>query len=235
MPPPTRTRLQGRPADVRRGQGVRPDLLADVPEGRDREVPRGHEADGAALPRPARPEPAPRRAGEVRRVRAVRVGLPRGRHLRRGRRQHRGGALLARRAVRRDLPDQLPAVHLLRAVHRGVPDPVADDVERVRARRRQPAGPDLHQGAADGPAAAGHGGAAAPDAARRDRAGVLRRRPVPDGDTGRRRCAGRPHRPSPGGPHPTVPSADTARAGVPVNTDPDPDRFAMGSNREGDR
>jgi hypothetical protein len=37
-----------------------------------------------------------RRAGEVRRLRAVRLGLPGRRDLRRGRRQHRGGALLAR-------------------------------------------------------------------------------------------------------------------------------------------
>ena len=73
----------------------------------------------------------------------------------------------------RDLPDQLPALHLLRAVHRGLPDPLADDEQRLRARRRQPAGPDLHQGAAHGAAAARHGGAAAPDAARRRREGLL--------------------------------------------------------------
>ena len=30
------------------------------------------------------------------------------------------------RAVRRDLPDQLPALHRLRPVHRGLPDPLAD-------------------------------------------------------------------------------------------------------------
>jgi ferredoxin len=48
------------------------------------------------LPRPAPAQPASGRAGEVRRLRAVRLGLPGGRHLRRGRGQHRGGALLAR-------------------------------------------------------------------------------------------------------------------------------------------
>src|SRR5215213_127372 len=52
------------------------------------------------------------------------------------------------------------------ALHRGLPHPFADDVQRVRARRRQPAGPDLHEGAAAGAAAARHGGTAAPDAAR---------------------------------------------------------------------
>ena len=50
---------------------------------------------GAALPRPAHPQPAPGRAGEVHRLRAVRLGLPGRRDLRRGRRQHRRAALLA--------------------------------------------------------------------------------------------------------------------------------------------
>ena len=42
------------------------------------------------------------------------------------------------RAVRPRLPDQLPALHPVRAVHRGVPDPGADHDQRVRAGRRQP-------------------------------------------------------------------------------------------------
>src|SRR5829696_5781646 len=167
------SRRERGPADVRRGQGIRADLLADVPEGRDREVSRGPEAHRSALPRAARAQPASGRAGEVRRLRALRLGLPGRRDLRRGRGQHRGGALLARRAVRRRLPDQLPALHLLRAVHRGLPHPLADDEQRLRAGRRQPAGPDLHQGAAHGAAAAGHGAAAAPDAAGRRREGLL--------------------------------------------------------------
>jgi hypothetical protein len=41
-------------------------------------------------------QPAPGRAGEVRRLRAVRLGLPGRRDLRRGRRQHRRGPVLAR-------------------------------------------------------------------------------------------------------------------------------------------
>ena len=47
-------------------------------------------------------------------------------------------ALLAGRALRPRLPDQLPALHLLRPVHRGLPDPRADDEQRVRAGRQQP-------------------------------------------------------------------------------------------------
>ncbi len=52
--------------------------------------------------------------------------------------QHRRAAVLAGRALRPRLPDQLPALHLLWALHRGVPHPGTDDDQRVRARRRQP-------------------------------------------------------------------------------------------------
>ena len=41
------------------------------------------------------------------------------------------------------LPDQLPALHLLRAVHRGLPDPGADDEQRVRAAPTTAGRPDL--------------------------------------------------------------------------------------------
>jgi hypothetical protein len=54
------------------------------------------------------------RSGEVHRLRAVRLGVPGRRDLRRGRGQHRGGALLPGGALRPRLPDQLPALHLLR-------------------------------------------------------------------------------------------------------------------------
>ena len=76
------------------------------------------------------------------------------------------GALLARRAVRPGVPDQLSAVHRLRAVHRGLPDPRADHDQRLRDGRRQPCRPDLGQGQAARTAAAGHGAAAAPDGSR---------------------------------------------------------------------
>ena len=39
---------------------------------------------------------------------------------------------------------------------------------------------------------------------------------------------------TPGGPQPTVPTAETAQAGLPVNADPDADSVAM-SDRDGDR
>ena len=41
------------------------------------------------------------------------------------------------------------------------------------------------------------------------------------------RAAGRAADWTPDGPQPTVPSAEVAQAGLPVNTDPDPDSFAM--------
>ena len=82
---------EGERVDVRLRQGLRRHLLDDVQEGVHRGVPGRLPAGRAALPRPARAQPAPGRAGEVRRLRAVRLGLPGRRHLRRGRRQHRGG------------------------------------------------------------------------------------------------------------------------------------------------
>ena len=102
------------------------------------DYPNEPEGDRAAVPRPPPAEPLARRAGEVRRLRAVRLGLPGRRDLRRGRAEHRGGAVLARGALRPRLPDQLPALHPLRSVHRGLPDPGADHDQRVRARRRHP-------------------------------------------------------------------------------------------------
>src|SRR5437762_6295195 len=66
-------------------------------------------------------------------------------------------------------------MHPVRAVHRGLPDPVADHEQRVRAGPRQPAGSHLHQGDAARTAAAGDGAAAARDAAGPRREGLLRR------------------------------------------------------------
>ena len=119
-----------------------------------------------ALPRPSPAQPLPRRAGEVHRLRAVRLGLPGRRDLRRGRDNTAERTLLARRALRAGVPDQLSAVHRLRAVHRGLPHPRADDDQRLRDGRRQPRRPDLRQGQAARTAAARNGGAAAPDGSR---------------------------------------------------------------------
>ena len=80
------------------GRGVRGDLPDDVQEGRHRAVPVREEADRAALPRPAPAQPLARRAGEVHRLRAVRLGLPGRRDLRRGRRQHRRSERVLARA-----------------------------------------------------------------------------------------------------------------------------------------
>ena len=52
--------------------------------------------DRAEVPRPAPAQPLARRSGEVHRVRAVRLGLPGRRDLRRGRVQHRGRAVQPR-------------------------------------------------------------------------------------------------------------------------------------------
>src|SRR3954447_6995280 len=70
-----------------------------------------------------------------------------------------------------------------------MPDAVADDEQRLRARRRQPPGPHLHEGAAHGAAPARHGGPAAPHAARERREGLLRA-DAGGREPGRARCRG---------------------------------------------
>ena len=141
---------------------VRRDLLEHVPPDRDRAVPVREGAAQAALPRPPPAQPVRGRPREVHRLRAVRVGVPGGRDLRRGRRQRARRAVLARRAVRPRLPDQLPALHLLRPVHRGVPHARADDDQRVRARGPDARGPHLREAGPAGAAGRGHARRAAP-------------------------------------------------------------------------
>ena len=97
------------------------------------------------------------------------------------------GRFSPRRALRPRLPDQLPALHPVRAVHRGVPDARADDDQRVRAGRQQPRRPDLREAGPARAAAARHGAAAAPDAPRRGRGRLLPRHAAPPG---RRRRTG---------------------------------------------
>ena len=75
------------------------------------QYPEGEKADRPPVPRPAPAQPLAGRPGEMHRLRAVRLGLPGRCHLRGGRRQHRGGAVLPRGAVRARLPDQLPALY----------------------------------------------------------------------------------------------------------------------------
>ena len=135
-----------------------------------RGVPRGEAPHRGAVPRAPPAEPARGRPREVRRLRALRVGLPGRRDLRRGRRQRRQRGrrrpVLARRALRPRLPDQLPALHLLRPLHRGLPDPGPDDDQLLRAGRQQPRRPHLHQGAAARADPGGHAPGAAPDGRR---------------------------------------------------------------------
>ena len=108
-------------------------LQADLPSRRHRAVP---EADRhAAREEPHRAAPAQHareRAGEVHRVRAVRLRVPGRRDLGRGCRQRPRAARQSGRAVREGLPDQLPALHHVRLLRRGVPDARADPDERVR-------------------------------------------------------------------------------------------------------
>ena len=85
-------------------------------------VSRGQAAQAHPLPRPPHPEPLRGRDGEVHRLRAVRRCLPRPVHLRPGRRQPTRRAGLSGRALRVRLRDQLPALHPLRPLRRGLPD-----------------------------------------------------------------------------------------------------------------
>ena len=99
-----------------------------------------------------RPPPAParERPREVRRMLALRRGLPGRLHPRGGRREHARGALLGRRALRAHLRDQHEPLHLLRLLRAGLP------VRRDHARPRLRAGRDvarragLHQADAAG-------------------------------------------------------------------------------------
>ena len=106
-----------------------------VHEGRGRQAP-----EAGALPRPPRAQPLRGRHGEVHRLRAVRRCLPR-----------QAASTCAApttppddpvspgRAVRLHLRDQLPAVHPLRPVRRGLPDRGDHRDEAVRVLLHQPA------------------------------------------------------------------------------------------------
>ena len=75
-------------------------------------------------------------------------GLPGRLHLRARRRQPADAPGLAGRALRVRLRDQLPALHPLRPVRRGLPDRGDHRVEAVRVLLHQPGRRDLHQGRA---------------------------------------------------------------------------------------
>ena len=110
-------------------------------------VPEGEARQARAPARPPRPQPLRGRDGEVHRLRAVRGRVPGALHLRARRRQPGRRPGLAGRALRLRLRDQLPAVHPLRPLRRGVPDRGDHRDEAVRVLVHEPRRRDLHQGA----------------------------------------------------------------------------------------
>ena len=114
------------------------------------DVPGGEEAEAAAPARPPRPQPLRGRHGEVHRLRAVRGRVPGRLHLRARARQPAGPPGVARRALRLRLRDQLPALHPLRHVRRGLPDRGDHRVQALRVLLHQPLGRHLHQGRVGG-------------------------------------------------------------------------------------
>ena len=112
------------------------------------EYPKEKRAEARAPPRPPRPQPLRGRHGEVHRLRAVRRRVPGRVHLRARRRQPARRPGVAGRALRLRLRDQLPALHPLRPVRRGVPDRGDHRDEAVRVLVHQPQRRDLHQGRA---------------------------------------------------------------------------------------
>ncbi|MEZ5191613.1 MAG: hypothetical protein R2734_03190 [Nocardioides sp.] len=112
-------------------------------KGRHGAVPVREAAHRPALPRPSPAQPLARRSGEVRGLRAVRLGVPGRRDLRRGGRQHRRGAVLARERYGRVYQINYLRCILCGLCRRGLPDPGADDDQRVRAGRHHPRVPHL--------------------------------------------------------------------------------------------
>ena len=115
---------------------------------RRQEPPRREDPEARAPPRPPRPQPLRGRHGEVHRLRAVRRRVPGPVHLRARRRQPPRRPDVAGRALRLRLRDQLPPLHPLRPVRRGLPDRGDHRVEAVRVLLHQPARRHLHQGRA---------------------------------------------------------------------------------------
>src|SRR5207244_7294129 len=134
------------PAATRIAEGLRGHLQADLQEADHAAVPRVQAAGLSALPRPAPALAARERAGEVRRLLALRGGVPRGLHPRRRRREHAGQPRLGRRALRADLRDQPQPLHLLRLLRARVPVRRDHARQRVRDLGAQPRRPDLHEG-----------------------------------------------------------------------------------------
>src|SRR3984893_15518513 len=113
----------------------------------DGPVPRGEGAGLPALPRTSqaasvRGHPA----GEVRRLLALRRGLPSRLHPRGGGREHARKPGLRGRALRGRVRDQPVSLHLLRLLRDRLPVRRDHDGARLRALGLRPLGSDLHQG-----------------------------------------------------------------------------------------
>src|SRR5436305_1893905 len=143
------------PAADRVAQGLRGHLQADLQEADHAAVSGVQAADLPALPRAAPPVAARERAREVRRLLALRGGLPGGLHPRRRRREHAGQPRVGRRALRANLRDQPQPLHLLRLLRARVPLRRDHPRQRVRDLGAQPRRPDLHEGHAPLPAGEG--------------------------------------------------------------------------------
>src|SRR5207247_2579297 len=100
--------------------------------------------------RPASAESPRERAGEVHRVRTVRMGVSGRRHLRPGDGQPGRRASLGGGAVCGGVPDQLPAVHHVRPLRGGGSHPGPDPGVRVREGVRDARGGHLREGPAAG-------------------------------------------------------------------------------------
>src|SRR5204863_6344952 len=151
-------RPQGRLPGVRRDPaGAEDDVRPHRRGAGDDPVPG---AEDARLPALSRPPQAPplrgHRPREVRRLLALRRGVPRRLHSRGGRRERSRQPGLRRRALRGGLRDQHDPLHLLRLLRGRLPVRRDHDGPRLRARRLQPRRPDLHQGDADGRAGRAH-------------------------------------------------------------------------------
>jgi len=110
-----------------------------------RPMGRSEATEAGAYAWPACTQPLRGRHGEMHRLRAVRRRVPGQVHLRARRRQRSLPPDVAGRAFRVRLRDQLPPLHPLRPVRRGLPDRGDHRDEAVRVVLHQPSGRDLHE------------------------------------------------------------------------------------------
>ncbi len=127
-------------------QGLRRHLPADLQQADHPGVPGVQAARVPALPRPPPPARARERAGEVRRLLALRRGVPGRLHPRRPGREHPRQPRLGRRALCAHLRDQHEPLHLLRLLRARLPVRRDHARQRVRDLRVLARRPDLHQG-----------------------------------------------------------------------------------------